>query len=215
MRVGREQSDRPCRISPDDTRGLGRRSLTRCGDDEDQGDSDKPMVPLHTLKGVRGGGNGSRLAGLPAEAGFEVEQLLLLQFAAANKARGPLSGTRSQDPGILDHFQVRGGAEIGVVRTRCDLERDLDAMDSEGAAEYELFVERLATDDGGAAARAAQAALATDWGAILNFDAHDGLSLRPPECTLFARSAGALILKNVFFLMPGVALSARRTDKRK
>jgi len=139
------------------------------------------LVPLHTLEGAGRSRNGSRLSRLPAEVGFEVEQLLVLQFAAANKARGALAGTRPQDPGILDHLQVGRGTEIGIVRTRCDLERDLHAMYSERTAEHELLVERLATDDGGAAARAAQAALATDWGAILNFDAHDGLSLGRPS----------------------------------
>src|SRR4029079_14170788 len=75
--VGGEPSNCPRRIPPDDARGLSRRLLTSCGDEEDQRDSDGPMVPLHTLEGAGRGRNGSRLRRLPAEVRPDIEQFLL------------------------------------------------------------------------------------------------------------------------------------------
>src|SRR3954469_17259074 len=146
------------------------------------------MVCPHILEGAGRGGSGSRPTAPACRIGLQLEQLLFGKLAASDEPGWPFLRTRPQNPGVLHHLHVRRSAPVGIVRTGCDLERDLDAMQSERTAEHQFFVEPAAADDCGTAAGGTETTLAADWRPALNLDTHRAAR----ECTASAISGIAV-----------------------
>src|SRR4051812_22580885 len=146
------------------------------------------MVCPHILEGAGRGGSSSRPSAPASRIGMQLEEFLLGKLAASDEPGWPFLGTRPQNPGVLHHLHVRRGAPVGIIRAGCDLERDLDAMQSERTTEHQFFVQPAAADDCGTAARGTETTLAADWRPTLNLDTH-----RPARgCTASAISGIAV-----------------------